>query len=156
MLSDQTIYESSTNDNELIYKKVCNKFISIFEKDFALETQPRMLINSKSQHDIWYVTPKGFNKGKFTTHDIINSVENELGTNVKNSFQISMRGVEDFWIPISAEFLKDTLNENEYKSVSNILMMIRCSFAPGKANRESELRELICMTIIFSSGHIRG
>ena len=80
MLSDQTIYESSTNDNELIYKKVCNKFISIFEKNFALETQPRMLINFKSQYDIWYVAPKGFNKDKFTTHDIINSVENELGT----------------------------------------------------------------------------
>lgn len=155
MLSNQATHQGSTGGNESIYKKLCNILISIFEKNFGLESSPRMLINFKSQYDIWYEAPKGFDKRKFTTDGIINSVENELGTKFKNSFQIKMREVEDFWIPINAEILKDTLDENEYKSVINDLMMIRCSFAPGKANRESELRELICMTIIFSSGHIR-
>jgi hypothetical protein len=77
----------------------------------------------------------------------------KLERKLRITFQIKMREIEYFWIPISTEFLKDTLDENEYKSIR---MMVRCSFAPGKANRGSEFRELICITIIFSSGHIRG
>lgn len=156
MLSDQATHQGSTNGNEAIYKKLYNKLISIFEKEFNLESQPRMLIGFESQYDIWYGVPKGFDRSKFTTDGLINSVENELGAKFKNSFQIKMRGIEDLWIPINAEILKDTLDEDEYKSVINDLMMIRCSFVSGKTNRESELGELICVTIIFSSGHIRS
>ena len=153
--TDQITNQTSNNDNASVHKKVCNELITILEKNFNLKLQPGMLIDFGSRYDIWYIVPKVFDKSKFTTDNIIKSVENELGTKAKKSFQISIGQGEDFWIPIDREFLKDVLNENEYRSINNELMMIRYFFTSGKINREADAKELIGISITFRPGEIR-
>jgi len=100
----------------------------ILEKNFNLKLHPGMLVEFDSHYDIWYVVPQAFDRSTFTTDAIINAIENELGTRAKKSFQIRMGQGEDFWVPIDREFLKDVLDENEYRSLNNELMLIRQQF----------------------------
>jgi len=53
------------------------------------------------------------------------------------------------------EVLKDLLDENEYKSLNNELMLIRYVFTSGKINREAEVKQLLGVSITFRPGEIR-
>ena len=152
---EQMPHQTSNNAYASIHKKVRNAFMLILEKNFNLKLHPGMLIDFESHYDIWYVVPKAFDKSTFTTDIIINAIENELGTRAKKSFQIRMGQGEDFWVPIDREFLKDILDENEYKSLNNELMLIRYVFTSGKINREAAVKELLGVSITFRPGEIR-
>jgi hypothetical protein len=143
------------HQNTAVHKKLCTTLITILEKHFNLKSHPGMLIEFESRYDIWYVVPKAFDRSALTTEAIISAVENELGTKAKKSFQIRMGQGEDFWVPVDRELLKDALNEDEYKSLNNELMMIRYVFTSGKINREGEVKELLGIFITFRPGEIR-
>ena len=151
---EQMPHQTSNNAYASIHKKVRNTLMIILEKNFNLKLYPGMLVEFDSHYDIWYVVPKAFDKSTFTTDVIINAIENELGTKAKKSFQIRIGQGEDFWVPIEREFLKDALNEDEYKSLNNELMLIRYVFTSGKINREVEVKELLGISIIFRPGEI--
>lgn len=140
--------DSSDKVKDAAHQKICDKMISIIENNFSVESRGAVSVKFGDQYDLWFVASKGFDEGSFTLESIVNAVEKEFGNKIKQSFQV----VQDFWISMNSGLWKDVLNETESKVTSNELMMIRSNKVPGKINRQSEMKNLVCLTVLFTPG----